>query len=89
MRNARRFLCRSRQACLRSWVIGGSDYHTRRRIRGEIIWDYDTNKSFDTVSGEVAHGGSIDADGSVVIGGHVLLVIAQEGRGLRTNPRGS
>jgi polyvinyl alcohol dehydrogenase (cytochrome) len=54
---------------------GAFDGHLRASdvSNGEIIWDCDTNKSFDTVSGEVAHGGSIDAGGSVVIGGHVLV----------------
>jgi polyvinyl alcohol dehydrogenase (cytochrome) len=54
---------------------GAFDGHLRAydSDNGEIIWDYNTNQSFDTVSGEVAHGGSIDADGPVVIDGHVLV----------------
>ena len=38
-----------------------------------MIWDYDTNKTFDAVSGEVARGGSIESDGPVVVDGHVLV----------------
>jgi len=41
--------------------------------KGEVIWEYQTNRSFDTISGIKAHGGAIEADGPVVIDG-VLLV---------------
>ena len=41
--------------------------------KGEVIWEYQTNRSFDTISGMKAHGGAIEADGPVVIDG-VLLV---------------
>ena len=40
---------------------------------GEIIWDHDTNRAFDSVSGDLAHGGSIESDGPVVAHGHVLV----------------
>lgn len=54
---------------------GAFDGHLRAydAASGEIIWDYDTNRSFTTISGEVARGGSIDADGPVVVNGHVLV----------------
>jgi polyvinyl alcohol dehydrogenase (cytochrome) len=54
---------------------GAFDGHLRAYDAGsgEILWDYDTNRSFDTVSGEDAHGGSIESDGPVVVGGHVLV----------------
>ncbi|MDH3644120.1 MAG: PQQ-binding-like beta-propeller repeat protein [Gammaproteobacteria bacterium] len=54
---------------------GAFDGHLRAydAANGEILWDYDTNRSFDTVSGEAAHGGSIESDGPVVVGGHVLV----------------
>lgn len=40
---------------------------------GDILWDFNTNQSFETVSGEIARGGSLEADGPVVIDGHVLI----------------
>jgi len=54
---------------------GAFDGHLRAHDAGtgELIWDYDTNRSFQTVSGELAHGGSIAADGPVVVRGHVLV----------------
>jgi polyvinyl alcohol dehydrogenase (cytochrome) len=54
---------------------GAFDGHLRayHADTGEILWDFNTNQSFETVSGEVAHGGSIEADGPVVFDGHVLV----------------
>ena len=54
---------------------GAFDGHLRAYSadNGKLLWDYDTNRSFDTVSGEVAKGGSIESDGPVVVGGHVLV----------------
>ena len=54
---------------------GGFDGHLRAydAAGGEVLWDYDTNRSFDTVSGERAHGGSIESDGPLVVAGHVLV----------------
>jgi len=40
---------------------------------GKVIWEYQTNRSFDTVSGELAHGGAIDSDGPVIIDSTVLI----------------
>jgi polyvinyl alcohol dehydrogenase (cytochrome) len=45
---------------------------------GEIIWTYDTNRSFDAVNGVPANGGSIDGPGPVVAGG-MLYVTAGNG----------
>ncbi len=54
---------------------GAFDGHLRAydADTGEVLWDYDTNRSFTTISGEVAHGGSIESDGPIVVGGHVLV----------------
>ena len=54
---------------------GAFDGHLRayHADTGEILWDFNTNQSFETVSGEIAHGGSIEADGPVVFDGHVLV----------------
>lgn len=54
---------------------GAFDGHLRAYSadNGKLIWDYNTNQTFDTVSGERAKGGSIEADGPVVVDGHVLV----------------
>ncbi len=54
---------------------GAFDGHLRayRAADGELLWDFDTNRPFVTVSGEEGHGGSIEADGPVVADGHVLV----------------
>ncbi len=54
---------------------GAFDGHLRAYAAdtGEVIWDYDTNRSFITVSGEQAMGGSIESDGPVIADGHVLI----------------
>jgi len=45
---------------------------------GEIVWTFDTNRSFDTVNGIAATGGSMDGPGAVVAGG-MLYVTAGNG----------
>ncbi len=45
-------------------------YDTRT---GEVLWDFSTNREFASVSGEVAKGGSIEADGPIVYRGRVLV----------------
>ncbi|QIB67737.1 PQQ-binding-like beta-propeller repeat protein [Kineobactrum salinum] len=40
---------------------------------GAVIWQYDTNREFTTVSGVSARGGSIESDGPVVSEGHLLV----------------
>ncbi|MFK7914085.1 MAG: PQQ-binding-like beta-propeller repeat protein [Pseudomonadales bacterium] len=54
---------------------GAFDGHLRAydATSGKVLWDFDTNRSFESVSGEIAHGGSIEADGPVVYNGHVLV----------------
>jgi polyvinyl alcohol dehydrogenase (cytochrome) len=63
---------------------------------GEIIWDFETAKEFQTVNGVPAKGGSIDGPGPVIangmvytnsgyglfggIGGHVLLAFSVDGK---------
>ncbi|GIS02715.1 MAG: hypothetical protein CM15mP103_12660 [Gammaproteobacteria bacterium] len=38
-------------------------------VSGEIIWSFDTYGEFESVSGEMALGGSIESDGPVLIRG--------------------
>ncbi len=40
---------------------------------GEVLWEYETHRTFETVSGEIAHGGSIESDGPVPFAGHLLV----------------
>ncbi len=40
---------------------------------GTILWTFDTNRSFDTVNGVTANGGSMDASGAVVAGGMLYV----------------
>ena len=40
---------------------------------GSLLWSFDTTREFETVSGDRAHGGSIDSVGATVVDGHVLL----------------
>jgi polyvinyl alcohol dehydrogenase (cytochrome) len=63
---------------------------------GEIVWDFDTNRAFDTVNGIQAKGGSIDAAGPTIahgmvytnsgyatfggVGGNVLLAFSVDGK---------
>jgi polyvinyl alcohol dehydrogenase (cytochrome) len=56
-------------------VFSGSvDGHFRAysTVDGKIIWDFDTMKSFQTVNGVTAQGGSIDAAGPAIAGGMVF-----------------
>ncbi len=54
---------------------GAFDGHLRAydATNGKVLWDFDTNQKFESVSGELAKGGSIEADGPVVYKGHVLV----------------
>lgn len=54
---------------------GAFDGHLRAydSATGVMIWDFDTNRAFETISGEIAHGGSIESDGPVIADGHVLI----------------
>jgi polyvinyl alcohol dehydrogenase (cytochrome) len=40
---------------------------------GEILWDVDTVREYQTVNGQAAHGGSIDGPGPVVAGGMLYV----------------
>lgn len=40
---------------------------------GDVIWNYDTRKSYETVNGVEAYGGSIDGPGPVVANGMVFI----------------
>jgi polyvinyl alcohol dehydrogenase (cytochrome) len=40
---------------------------------GAILWTFDTNRSFETVNGVMANGGSMDASGAVVAGGMLYV----------------
>jgi polyvinyl alcohol dehydrogenase (cytochrome) len=54
---------------------GGFDGHLRAydRPTGAIIWDFNTARAFETLSGDVARGGSIESDGPIIANGHVLV----------------
>ncbi len=62
-------------------VIPGAVFagHMDGRVRaydalsGRVLWTYDTTRSVKTVSGEIAHGGSIGGGGPVVVGGMVYV----------------
>jgi polyvinyl alcohol dehydrogenase (cytochrome) len=62
-------------------VFSGSvDGHLRgySASTGEILWDADTAREFDTVNGKPAHGGSMDVAGPAVVNG---MVFANSGYG--------
>jgi polyvinyl alcohol dehydrogenase (cytochrome) len=40
---------------------------------GQVLWDFDTVRDFDTVNGVKARGGSIDGPGAVVVNGMVFI----------------
>jgi len=54
---------------------GGFDGHLRAydSLTGAIIWDVNTAREFETLSGDTARGGSIESDGPVIAHGHVLI----------------
>jgi polyvinyl alcohol dehydrogenase (cytochrome) len=57
-------------------VFSGSvDGHLRayRSDTGEVIWDFDTAREYDTVNGGKARGGSLDGGGPAVAGGIVYV----------------
>jgi polyvinyl alcohol dehydrogenase (cytochrome) len=57
-------------------VFSGSvDGHLRAysTSTGEILWDTDTARGFETVNGKPAHGGSLDAAGPAVLNGMVFV----------------
>ena len=40
---------------------------------GQVLWDFNTMREFDTVNGVKARGGSIDGPGAVVVNGMVFI----------------
>ena len=58
------------------YVLSGSvDGHVRAYSSrtGAILWDYDTARSFETVNGVKANGGSLDAAGPTIAGGMLFV----------------
>jgi polyvinyl alcohol dehydrogenase (cytochrome) len=57
-------------------VFSGSvDGHLRAysASTGEVLWDTDTEREFETVNGKPAHGGSLDAGGPAIANGMVMI----------------
>jgi polyvinyl alcohol dehydrogenase (cytochrome) len=57
-------------------VFSGSlDGHLRAyaAATGEVIWDVDTVRDYDTINGQKAHGGSLDGGGPTVAGGMLYV----------------
>ncbi len=57
-------------------VFSGSNdggFRAHAAETGTVIWTYDTNRSFDTVNGIKAAGGSMNAAGAVVVDGMVYV----------------
>lgn len=57
-------------------VFSGSiDGHLRgfSTSTGEVLWDVDTEREFDSVNGKPAHGGSLDVAGPAVVNGMVFV----------------
>jgi len=42
-------------------------------VTGEVLWKYSSLAEFESVSGELGRGGSIESDGPVVANGHLLV----------------
>ena len=58
------------------FVLSGSvDGHIRAYATGNgaVVWDYDTARTFPTVNGIVANGGSLDAAGPTIAGGMIFV----------------
>jgi len=62
-------------------LVGHSDGRLRAYARGsgEILWEFDTTRAFETVSGERAHGGSIGGAAGPVAYGDMLYVTSGYG----------
>jgi hypothetical protein len=58
-------------------VLFAGGYDGRLRAfdtsNGRVLWEFDTNRDFDSVSGSKAHGGSIESAGPVVVDGALLV----------------
>jgi polyvinyl alcohol dehydrogenase (cytochrome) len=71
-------------SAIRGAVFSGSiDGHLRAYATddGKIIWDFDTARSFDSVNGVPAKGGSLDVGGPVIAGGMIFVVSGYPGFG--------
>ena len=44
-----------------------------RERDGKLLWEFNTVRDFDTVSGEKARGGSIESAGAIVVDGSVIV----------------
>lgn len=71
---------RASRAPVPTWIpglvfAGGLDGYARayKAATGKALWEFDTNKSFETVNGIEGHGGAIDGPGPVVANGMVFL----------------
>ncbi len=70
-------------------VFSGSlDGHLRAysTANGKIIWDFDTDREFQTVNGLPGHGGALDVGGPIVAGG---MVFANSGSAQRSGLPGN
>lgn len=54
---------------------GSMDSHFRAysSSSGDVVWDFDAARDFETVNGQKAHGGSFDGGGAAVAGGMVYV----------------
>ncbi len=52
-------------------IDGGVRAHSTKD--GSVIWEFDTNRSFETVNGVAAKGGTINGPGPVVAGGMLYI----------------
>jgi polyvinyl alcohol dehydrogenase (cytochrome) len=54
---------------------GSMDGHIRAfsTENGRVLWDFDTERSYTTVNGAPAHGGSLDGAGPVIVGDMVFV----------------
>jgi polyvinyl alcohol dehydrogenase (cytochrome) len=69
-------------AVLNSAMDGGIRAYAQKD--GTVLWLFDTNKTFTTVNGVPARGGSMDGPGPVVVGG--MLYVNSGYGGLIGNP---
>ena len=67
--------------------LGSWDGHLRayETKSGQIVWDFDTVRDFQTVNGVAARGGSINSMGPVVAGGMLYVTAGYGGNGMPGN----
>jgi len=55
--------------------LGSLDGHFRAysSATGEVVWDFDTARDYETVNGSKAHGGAMDGGGAAISGGIVYV----------------